>query len=144
MFLGDYIHTMDEKGRVVLPSSFRGAIKEDGGHVVVTKGSDGNLALFTQTKFHEIAQEELERPRDRQARREARAKFGSADLQKMDSQGRVMLKPKLREYAHLSDAAEVAVVGMYDRIELWDVDAFEAEQAASDELYRTSEEVPGF
>ena len=144
MFLGDYIHTLDEKGRVVLPSSFRGAIKEDGGHVVVTKGSDGNLALFTKSKFDEIAREELERPRDRAARREARAKFGAADLQKMDSQGRVMLKSKLREYASLDDVAEVAVIGMYDRIEVWQVDAFEAEQAASDELYRNSEEVPGF
>lgn len=144
MFLGDYIHTLDDKGRVVMPSSFRSAIKEDGGQVVVTKGSDGNLVIFTASKFDEIAAEELARPRLLEARRDLRAKFASADLQKIDSQGRVTLKPKLRDFAGLADATEVAVVGMYDRIEVWDVAAFEEEQAAADAAYRESEEVPGF
>lgn len=144
MFLGDYIHTLDDKGRVVMPAPFRAAIKEEGGNVVVTKGPDGNLVLFTAEKFEEIAQEETERPRLRDARRDARAKFASADLQKMDSQGRVSLKPRLREYARLLDVDEVAVVGVYDRIEIWDVAAFEEEQAAADAAYQESEEVPGF
>lgn len=144
MFLGDYIHTLDDKGRVVMPASFRSAIKEDGGNVVVTKGNDGNLVIFTGSKFQEIAAEELQRPRLRDARRDLRAKFANADYQKIDSQGRVILKPRLREYAGLADATEVAVVGLYDRIEVWDVAAFEAEQAAADAAFRESEEVPGF
>ncbi len=144
MFLGDYIHTLDEKGRVVMPSPFRAAIKDEGGQVVVTKGSDGNLVVFTAGKFDEIATAELGRPRLQDARRDLRAKFANADLQKIDSQGRVTLKPKLREFAGLDQAAEVAVVGMYDRIELWEVEAFEREQAAADAAYRESEEVPGF
>lgn len=144
MFLGDYIHTLDEKGRVVMPASFRAAIKEDGGNVVVTKGNDGNLVLFTASKFDEIAAEELQRPRLREARRDLRAKFANADFQKVDSQGRVSLKQKLRRYAGLDDATEVAVVGLYDRIELWDVATYEAEQAEADAAYRESEEVPGF
>jgi MraZ protein len=144
VFLGDYIHTLDDKGRVVMPAPFRAAIKEDGGIVVVTKGPDGNLVLFPQSKFEEIAKEETERPRLRDARRDARAKFASADLQKMDSQGRVSLKPRLRDYANLMEVDEVAVVGVYDRIEVWDVDAFEEEQTAADAAYRESEEVPGF
>lgn len=144
MFLGDYIHTLDEKGRVVMPASFRAAIKEAGGSVVVTKGSDGNLVLFTEEKFSQIAEEEMQRPRLRETRRDLRAKFANADLQKMDSQGRISLKPKLREYAGLSEASEVAVVGLFDRIELWEVAAFAAEQSAADALYREREEVPGF
>ncbi|HSJ35795.1 MAG TPA: division/cell wall cluster transcriptional repressor MraZ [Acidimicrobiia bacterium] len=145
MFLGDYIHTLDEKGRVVMPSSFRAAIKEEGGQVVITKGSDGNLVIFTAPKFDEIAAEaSASRPRLLDARRDLRAKFANADLQKLDSQGRVSLKPKLREFAGLEGAGEVAVVGMYDRIELWEVEAFEQEQAAADAAYRESEEVPGF
>ncbi len=144
MFLGDYIHTLDEKGRVVMPASFRAAIKDEGGNVVVTKGNDGNLVVFTASKFEEIAAEELQRPRLRDARRDLRAKFANADFQKIDSQGRVSLKQKLREYAGLDDVTEVAVVGLYDRIELWDVATFEAEQAQADAAYRESEEVPGF
>ena len=56
MFLGDYIHTLDEKGRVVMPAPFRAAIKDEGGTVVVTKGPDGNLVLFTEEKFREVAE----------------------------------------------------------------------------------------
>ncbi|HLU53494.1 MAG TPA: cell division/cell wall cluster transcriptional repressor MraZ [Acidimicrobiia bacterium] len=144
MFLGDYIHTLDEKGRVVMPSSFRAVIKEEGGNVVVTKGPDGNLVVFTEEKFREVAQEEMERPRVRETRRDIRAKFAAADLQKMDSQGRIAIKPRLREYAGIQSASEVAVVGVFDRIEIWDVAAFEQEQAAADTLYRESEETPGF
>lgn len=145
MFLGDYIHTLDEKGRVVMPSPFRAAIKEEGGNVVVTKGPDGNLVLFTEEKFRQVAEEEIAaRPRVRDVRRDIRAKFAGADLQKIDSQGRVSLKPKLRDYAGLTDAHEVAVVGVYDRIELWDVVSFETEQETADALYRENEEVPGF
>lgn len=128
-----------------MPSSFRAAIKEEGGQVVITKGSDGNLVIFTAPKFDEIAAEaSASRPRLLDARRDLRAKFANADLQKLDSQGRVSLKPKLREFAGLEGAGEVAVVGMYDRIELWEVEAFEQEQAAADAAYRESEEVPGF
>jgi MraZ protein len=144
VFLGDYIHTLDDKGRVVMPAPFRAVIKEEGGNVVVTKGPDGNLVIFTAAKFEEVAQEEIARPRLREARRDARAKFAGADLQKMDSQGRIGIKPRLREYAGIENAHEVAVVGVFDRIEVWDVQAFEEEQAAADAAYRESEEVPGF
>jgi MraZ protein len=144
VFLGDYIHTLDEKGRVVMPAPFRTAIKEDGGNVVVTKGQDGNLVIFTASKFKDIAEDEIERPRLRDARRDFRAKFANADFQKIDSQGRVTLRSKLREWARLTDVPEVAVVGLYDRIEVWDTAAYEQEQAAADAAYRESEEVPGF
>lgn len=144
MFLGDYIHTLDGKGRVVMPAAFRNAIKEDGGNVVVAQGSDGNLVIFTASKFDQIAEEESQRPRLRDTRRDLRAKFAKSDYQRMDSQGRVTLKPKLREFAGLTDAAEVAVVGLYDRIEVWDVAAYEREQSEADAAYRESEEVPGF
>lgn len=144
MFLGDYIHTLDDKGRVVMPAQFRARIKEDGGEVVVTKGSEGNLVLFEASRFRQIAEEERARPRLRNTRLDARAKFASADLQKMDSQGRVTLKQKLRDYAGLTDATEVVVAGLYDYIEIWDVEAWEREQAMVDAAYRGSEEVPGF
>lgn len=144
MFLGDYIHTLDDKGRVVMPAQYRAAIKEDGGEVVVSKGTDGNLVIFTRSKFLKLAEEETSRPRLRDARLDARAKFAAADLQKIDSQGRVTLKQKLRDYAGLSEATEVAVAGLFDRIEIWDVASWEAEQAKVDHTYRSGEEVPGF
>lgn len=143
MFLGEYLHTLDDKGRVVLPASFRAAIKEAGNQVVLTQGSDGNLALFTPDRFHEVAAEQGMNARTRDVRRDARAWFAKADLQKLDSQGRVMIKDKLREAAGIESPAEVAVVGVYDRIEIWEPTAFVAEQTAADAAFRAAEEVPG-
>jgi len=100
--------------------------------------------VFTEDKFRQVAEEEIQRPRVRETRRDIRAKFAAADLQKMDSQGRIVIKPRLREYAGIHNASEVAVVGVFDRIEIWDVTGFEEEQAAADALYRESEETPGF
>lgn len=141
MFLGEFIHTLDGKGRVVLPRSFRDAL-EDG--LVTTKGKDGNVAVFPAGTFRELAEDELAQARTREARRKARAMFSGADLGKLDTQGRILLKPELQEYAGIQGAKEVAVVGLFDRVEIWDVDAFASERDAADAVYRANEEEPGF
>ncbi len=141
MFLGEFIHTLDEKGRVVMPSSFRAALKEG---LVTTKGKDGNIVVFPASTFEEIANEELEQPRTREARRQARAMFSSAEFMKLDSQGRILLKPALRAYAGVDGADEVTVAGLYDRIEIWEVGSFLQEREEADAEYRANEEVPGF
>lgn len=125
-----------------MPSGFRPALKEDG--LVVAQGKDGNIAIFPTGTFESIAREELEALGDRKARRRSRAIFGPADSQKLDAQGRVLLKPNLRRYAGIDQATEVAVVGMYDRIEVWDVESFNAALAEAEAEYRADEEVPGF
>ncbi|CAN5851638.1 division/cell wall cluster transcriptional repressor MraZ [soil metagenome] len=141
MFLGEFIHTLDDKGRVVMPSSFRAALKEG---LVTAKGKDGNIVVLPASTFDELAREELEQPRTREARRQARAMFSSAEFMKLDSQGRILLKPSLRTYAGLVDADEVTVAGLYDRIEIWEVDSFVRERQEADVEYRSNEEVPGF
>src|SRR5690606_6609462 len=99
-----------------MPAPFRAVIKEEGGNVVVTKGPDGNLVVFTEDKFRQVAEEEIQRPRVRETRRDIRAKFAAADLQKMDSQGRIVIKPRLREYAGIQSASEVAAVVVFEWI----------------------------
>jgi MraZ protein len=141
VFLGEFIHTLDGKGRVVMPRSFRDFLEEG---LVTTKGKDGNVVVFPYDTFRQLAQEELESARTRAARRKARSMFSGADLMKLDSQGRILLKPELQEYAGIDDSKEVAVVGLFDRIEIWDVATFEAEREAADADYRANEEEPGF
>lgn len=141
VFLGEFIHTLDSKGRVVLPRSFRDAL-EDG--LVTTKGKDGNVVVFPAGTFEELARSELEKERTRDARRKARSMFSGADLMHLDGQGRILLKPELQQYAGIEGSKDVAVVGLFDRIEIWDVGAFEAERDAADSDYRANEEEPGF
>jgi MraZ protein len=137
VFLGEYFHTLDEKGRVVLPSSFRREL-EDG--CVVAKGRDGQLMIHSLEVFRQMAQEVVRQPQDRSGRRFSRTVFAGADQQDLDKSGRVLLKPDLREFAALDSGREVAVLGVFDHIELWDKSRYLEDRAAGDESYVDEED----
>ena len=137
MFLGEYFHSLDGKGRVVMPSGFRRRL-EDG--CVITKGQDGQLVIFAADDFEKKASEVIERPQDKDGRRFSRTLFAGADLQTPDKSGRVLVKPDLREFAKLETGTEVAVLGLFDHIELWGKERHLAERASGDESYIDQEE----
>ena len=137
MFLGEYFHSLDGKGRVVMPSSFRRGL-EDG--AVIAKGQDGQLTIFAAEDFEQKASEVLDRPQDRSGRQFSRTVFGGADLQTLDKSGRVLLKPDLREFADLEPGTEIAVIGVFDHIELWEKDAYLSDREAGDVRYLEEEE----
>lgn len=137
MFLGEYFHSLDGKGRVVMPSSFRRRL-EDG--CVITKGQDGQLVIFSVEEFERKAAEVMERPQDRSGRRFLRTVFGGADHQVPDKSGRVLVKPDLREFASLETGSEIAVIGVYDHVELWEKERYVADRDTGDELYIEEED----
>ena len=136
VFLGEYFHSLDGKGRVVMPSSFRRRL-EDG--CVVTKGQDGQLVISSVEEFEKKASEVMERPQDRGGRRFSRTVFGGADLQTLDKSGRVLVKPDLREFAGIDTATEIAVVGVFDHVELWRKNLYLTDRETGDETYRDEE-----
>lgn len=119
-----------------MPSGFRGDL-EDG--CVVTKGQDGQLVIFSVDDFAKKAAEVMERPQDRQGRRFARTVFGGADHQALDKSGRVLVKPELREFADLVTGREVAVVGVFDHVELWDKERYLSDRTTGDEIYQEAD-----
>ncbi len=66
--------------------------------------------------------------------------FAAADLQQPDKSGRVLVKPDLREFAGLETGSEIAVLGLFDHIELWQKHRHLAEKASGDEMYIDEEE----
>ncbi len=136
MFLGEYFHSLDGKGRVVMPSSFRRRL-EDG--CVITKGQDGHLALFAAEDFEKKAAEVIERPQNRDGRRFSRTVFAGADMQRPDKSGRVLIKPDLREFAGLELGTEIAVLGVFDHVELWEKDRYSEERTSADMSYLDEE-----
>ena len=132
MFLGEYFHRVDEKGRVVMPSSFRRDL-EDGS--VVTKGQDGQLVIFSREDFEKKAAEVMAQPQDRAGRQFSRTVFAGADSQTPDKTGRVTLKSELREFAGLETGSEIAVLGVFDHIELWEKDRYVSERESGDATY---------
>jgi MraZ protein len=137
VFLGEYFHSLDDKGRVVMPSGFRRRL-EDG--CVITKGQDGQLVIFAADDFEQKAAEVIERPQDKAGRRFSRTMFAGADLQSPDKSGRVLVKPDLRQFAGLETGTEIAVLGLFDHIELWEKERHLADKASSDQIYLDEEE----
>ena len=115
MFLGEYTHTVDDKGRLTIPAKFRGEL--DAG-LVVTRGFDKNLMLFPLSSWKDMAERIVSRPMgDEDVRTFRRRVFsGAVDLD-LDSHGRIVLPPYLREFADLD--SEVIVAGMYNYVEVW-------------------------
>ena len=118
LFLGEYQHSLDAKGRVILPARFRDQLGE---HAYVTSEQDGCLALWTPEEFEVKAAEVKERAR-RGQREVARVFFSGTVEASPDRQGRIAIPPGLREFAGLE--RDVVVAGLYDHIEIWDAAAW--------------------
>ena len=117
MFLGEYEHTLDDKNRLTLPAKFRDAFA---GGVVITRGMDGCLSVYTQDAWDRFVSVRLEGldPFSREARQMSRFLFAGAAEAEPDKQGRVMLPPALITHAKLT--REVVVAGVRDHVEIWD------------------------
>ncbi len=116
-FLGEYQHSLDAKGRVILPAEFREPLAD--GAVLTRLPDDGCLAVYRQVEFEQLAELVRERARDgAQQAWLARNWFSSARPFTPDKQGRVAIPQNLREFSKLE--RDVMVVGIDNRIELWD------------------------
>lgn len=141
-FMGTYTPKLDEKGRLFLPAKFREEMKEG---LVITRGQDRSLDLRTRADF-DVFTEKFKNASQTDARLRAygRMLFALASEQVPDKQGRVSLTPELREYAGLG--REAVVIGIYDRVEIWEPAAWSRYTADQEQAFANlSEEVfPGF
>ncbi len=137
MFLGEYQHALDDKGRVVLPRKFRDDLEKG---CVITKGQEHCIYVFTMDRWQEEMEKVSKLPRtNRRARDFSRSFFAGASDQKLDRQGRVAIPENLRRFASLEK--DVTVVGVADYIEIWSTSAWDDAVAEADELYAGIEEV---
>jgi transcriptional regulator MraZ len=125
MFLGEYQHTLDPKGRVILPSAFREELEEG---LVMTVGLDHCVTVHPVADWQRVIEGLRDlRTTDRRERMFARMVTASAQAEELDRQGRITVPARLREYADLR--SHVAVVGADSRVELWDAAAWETYRA---------------
>ena len=116
MFLGEFSHTLDGKGRLTIPSKFRERL--DAGLVVTRSPTERCLLVFPMTEWEKIAAKvnalPLADPRSAQFRR---AVFSAAEDLSPDKQGRILLSQRLRDFAQIE--TEVVVAGVHAFVELW-------------------------
>ncbi len=116
MFSGTYTPKLDEKGRLFLPAKFRDQLTEG---LVVTRGQEFCLTVWPMDDFMELTRKAQEAPVTvKGARDYTRFLFAGASEEKPDKQGRITITPMLREYASLD--RDVVVIGVMNRIEIWD------------------------
>lgn len=115
MFMGEYNHTVDAKGRLIIPSRFREELKNE---FIVTKGLDGCLFVFPGNEW-QIFEEKLKALplTNKNARQFSRFFVAGATPCELDRQGRILLPLPLREFAGLEK--DVVLAGMLNRIEIW-------------------------
>jgi MraZ protein len=116
MFLGEFVHTLDSKGRLTIPAKFRDRLAA--GLVVTRNPSDRCLLLMPMSEWTTLTDKIKTLPlTDRRTALLRRVLFSAAEDLKPDKQGRVLVSQRLREFAHIDN--EVMVVGMDSYVELW-------------------------
>lgn len=134
---GEYSHTIDAKGRLFIPAKLK---DELGAIFYVTIGMDECLSLYSQESWESFTQKFSELPYSKS--RKMRPLFANAARCELDSQGRILIPQKLRNYANLKK--DVTVIGVANRAEIWDADtwrAIEESELTSENLSVVMEEL---
>lgn len=121
MFIGEYNHNLDAKGRLAIPAKFRSLLKNG---AVVTRGLDNSLFLYPKKQWEIEAKKIASMPISQaNARAFSRHMLAGAMDVEFDSQGRITLPEYLRKFAGLKK--DTVIAGLYDKLEIWDKEAWE-------------------
>lgn len=119
--MGEFNHSIDAKGRIIVPAKFREDLGEE---FVVTLGLDGCLFLYPDSEWREFVEQLKHLPGNRQARQLQRYFLAGATTCEIDKQGRILIPAKLREHAKLEK--DVVFVGVLGKIEIWSKELWDA------------------
>lgn len=121
MFMSEYNHTLDTKGRLIIPAKFREVLGEE---FVISKEMDGCLFVYANDDWNAFEQKLTSLPLiNKEARQFARFFLAGAATVEVDKQGRILLPAHLREFAGLEK--DVVLVGVGSRVEIWSKDKWE-------------------
>ncbi len=125
MFIGQYHHTIDTKGRLTIPVRFRADLSSG---AYITQGFERNLVVYTMENFRSLAKRATALSNTNpEVRAMNRLLFGVAAEVELDASGRILIPDFLREYAKLDDSA--AIIGAGDYLEIWNETDWESQSA---------------
>lgn len=128
MFMGEYNHTIDAKGRLIIPSKFREVLGEE---FVITKGLDGCLFVYDNQEWNAFEEKLKALPLNKKDNRQFVRFFlaGAAEVE-VDKQGRILVPSVLKEFAGITK--DVVLIGVASRIEIWSKERWDGESAYED------------
>jgi len=128
LFIGEYRHNLDTKGRVIVPAKFRDGL---GDKFVITKGLDGCLFAYSKDEWTNFENKIKSLPlTNKDARAFVRFFFSGAVECEIDKQGRILIPPVLRDYAKL--LKDLVVIGVSSRVEIWSQEKWDQYSEAED------------
>jgi MraZ protein len=122
VFQGEFDHSVDDKGRVIIPNRFRSSLGE---RFYMTKGVGGCIFVYTEAAYKELS-ETLAKQRQLDEHTMRLQRFFTSTETGVDGQGRVAIPSKLREWAKIPEQGDVVIVGTGSRIEIWSQKAWSA------------------
>lgn len=120
MFMGEYHHTIDDKGRLTIPSKIR---EQLGNNFIVTRGLDKCLFVYPDNEWNKVISAYRELPNTKDARNFMRFFLSGATQNDFDKQGRINIANSLIKYADLKK--DCVIIGVNERLEIWDKEAWE-------------------
>ncbi|UMZ73249.1 division/cell wall cluster transcriptional repressor MraZ [Natranaerofaba carboxydovora] len=141
MFMGEYNHTIDNKGRIIVPAKFR---KDLGESFVLTRGLDSCIFIYPQSEWKQLEQKLKALPLTKgDARAFSRFFLSGATECALDNQGRIQIPENLRFHADLKK--EVVVIGVSSRVEIWSKENWKDYQSEAEESFENiAEEIVDF
>ncbi len=135
MFYGEYEHSIDKKGRLIIPSKFRESFKEyEIEKFYITRGLDKCLFLFTENEWKSQESRFKSMPFTKsESRKFNRLYFSGAAQLECDKQGRILIPKYLKDFADVK--RDVVIIGVSNRIEIWSKDIWGEYYKSSEELY---------
>ncbi|MEX1308534.1 MAG: cell division/cell wall cluster transcriptional repressor MraZ [Eubacteriales bacterium] len=117
-FFGEYSRNVDDKGRITIPTSYRNILGD--GEFIIAIGSGEYLTVYTSEDWGEYFQKRLvDDDADKEKVAEIRDIARTAHPVKFDSQGKISIPDKHRKHAKISEGIEVTIIGLGNRIEIW-------------------------
>ncbi len=131
MFLGQYEHSLDKKGRIIMPSRFR---EELGDSFIITFGLDKCLFVYPMEEWEKLANNLQALPLGKKDTRAFKRTLASrALISHFDQQGRVVISKYLRDYSEITN--DVMIIGVFERIEIWDLLKWQGYASETEQSY---------
>lgn len=119
MFAGEYLCKLDEKGRFILPSPMRERLEAEGKEVVFLKGPEQSLWIYSAAEWQRILERMKDKLDEDQSRLFMHSVVSEAGTSDVDKAGRILIPGRLRKIIPVEDDQEIVLVGLYNRLEIW-------------------------
>ena len=129
MFMGEFHHTIDSKGRIIIPSKLRDDLKDN---FIITRGLDGCLFIYSQDEWNDVIKKYKDLPDTIEKRQFMRIFLSGATMCEYDKLGRINIPKPLKDYAQLEK--DCVIIGVDDRLELWSKDRWNSFISTNEEL----------